>query len=125
MLRSLLGVSLPDHICNDTVWKQMGTAPISKKMQKKCLQWYGHILRAAFIAHIALHFNIDGKCPHRRPKQRWQDTINVEMKNAQLDTHAAFDRARQCLLTQKTGPAPAGESSRMIMVISSTGQPFV
>lgn len=38
-------------------------------------------------------------------KQRGQDTINTDMKNAQLDPVAAFDHTSWHLLTQKVEPA--------------------
>lgn len=34
--------------------------------------------------------------PCGRSKQRWQDAINVDMKNAHVDTDAMFDHVRSC-----------------------------
>lgn len=46
MLWWLLGISLPDLVSSDTVWKEMGIMPTSEKMQEKHLQWYSHVPQA-------------------------------------------------------------------------------
>lgn len=115
----LLGVCLPDHVSNHTVQKKMGSVPISKKMHEKRLQWYGHVLQASLhiFAYITFHFNI-----HGRPKQGWQDTINVGMKNAHLDQGAVFDHARWSLLNWEADPAPEEKNARMIMMMTDSTQ---
>lgn len=57
---------------------------------------------------VAFYFNRNGKCPPGSPKQRWQDTLEGDMKIAQLDPDAAFDHARWCSLIQNLDPATAG-----------------
>lgn len=48
----------------------------------------------------------NGKSLCRRPKWRWQDTINVDMKITQLESVAMFDHVTWCLLIRKADPAP-------------------
>lgn len=96
----ITGVSLLNHYCNDTIWWQMGIVSITEKMWQRRLwsfgQWYGHILRAASgtVANNTYHFTVDGKRPSGQPKQRWQDTMEKDMRITKLHSNAALDCAK-------------------------------
>ncbi|KAK6023002.1 hypothetical protein OSTOST_11279 [Ostertagia ostertagi] len=63
-------------------------------MRERRLQWYGHVIRAApdTVAATAYRFEVDGKRPRGRPRQRWQDSINKENKAvlAALTAYSVF-----------------------------------
>uniref|UniRef100_A0A914WA90 Reverse transcriptase domain-containing protein n=1 Tax=Plectus sambesii TaxID=2011161 RepID=A0A914WA90_9BILA len=111
MARWSLGISLLDHIGNDLIRRRMGIAPIDEKMRERRLQWYGHVLRAApdTVASIAYHLEFDGQRPRGRPKQRWQDTINADIKIIHLCSDDALDRAKWRSMIRKADPASAGQ----------------
>ncbi|PIO69327.1 hypothetical protein TELCIR_08853 [Teladorsagia circumcincta] len=89
----------------------MGIAPIAQKMRERLLQWYGYIMRAApnNVAATVYRFQVGGKRPCGRPRQRWQDTINEDMTIIQLCREDALNRTKWRTLIRPTDPAPAGQ----------------
>ncbi|VDO69341.1 unnamed protein product [Heligmosomoides polygyrus] len=61
-----------DQTRNDAIRQRFGVAPIADKLREARLQWYGDILRKEdSIRKIGLNFEVIGKRPRGRPKQRW------------------------------------------------------
>ncbi|VDP00160.1 unnamed protein product [Heligmosomoides polygyrus] len=75
-LRWTAGVTRMDRIRNDVIRQKFGVTPIADKMREARLRWYGHVLRGKkdSVRKIGLNFEVIGKRPRRRPKQRWSDT---------------------------------------------------
>ncbi|EYC33031.1 hypothetical protein Y032_0002g568 [Ancylostoma ceylanicum] len=73
MLRWVSGITRLDHIRNEDIRKRYGVAPIQEKMGEQRLRWLGHVLRASeqSVEKIAYEFEVSGKRPRGRPKQRW------------------------------------------------------
>lgn len=65
------------------------------------------------MAYLISHFNIDG-----RLKQRCPGAMNADVKNAQVDSGAAFDRRRLVLVDPKTRPCTSGKHVRMLMMLT-------
>ncbi|MBN3284275.1 PMS1 protein, partial [Polyodon spathula] len=59
--------------------------------------------------HTSYHREIDGQHPRGRPKQRWQDTINADMKISSLRPNEAQDRAKWRSKIRRADPAPVGQ----------------
>ncbi|VDO69822.1 unnamed protein product [Heligmosomoides polygyrus] len=64
-----------DRIRNDVIRQKFGVAPIADKMREAHLRWYGHVLRGEedSVRKIGLNFEVIGKRPRGRPKERWAD----------------------------------------------------
>ncbi|PIO69918.1 hypothetical protein TELCIR_08246 [Teladorsagia circumcincta] len=107
MLRWTAGVTRLDHIRNGTIRKRFGVAPIADKMREARLRWYGHVLRANddTVCKIGLDFNVPGKRPRGRPKQRWLDTLHEDLKLAGLHPDQAHNREKWRRNTRKADPA--------------------
>ena len=45
MLRCMCGVTRLDRIKNDYIRGTVKVAEVTKKMQERSLQWYGHVIR--------------------------------------------------------------------------------
>ncbi|VDP17650.1 unnamed protein product [Heligmosomoides polygyrus] len=91
MLRWTTGVTRMDRIRNDAIRQKFGVAPIIDKMREARLRWYGHVLRGKedSVRKIGLNFEVIGKRPRGRPKQRWSDSFVARGCGVSLLTTAA------------------------------------
>jgi hypothetical protein len=96
MLRYIHGISLEEHRRNEEIREQAGVEAISTLMRRRRLQWYGHVCRREDQDDIkrVTNIKVDGARTRGRPKHRWKDTINADMKMWKLDTDDTKDRTR-------------------------------
>ncbi|EYC25625.1 hypothetical protein Y032_0011g1303 [Ancylostoma ceylanicum] len=96
MLRWMAGITQLDRICNQDIRQRFGGAPITDKLREARLRWYGHVLRAESGSVCKIGFNLDvtGKRPKGRPKQRWMDTLHVDLKTVGMHPDQAHDRTK-------------------------------
>ncbi|VDO92435.1 unnamed protein product [Heligmosomoides polygyrus] len=82
MLRWTAGVTRLDRVRNDTIRQRFGVATIADKLQEARLRWLCHASRANddTICKNGLNLEVTGKRPRRRPKQRWLDTLHLDLK---------------------------------------------
>ena len=82
MLRMTAGITRLDRVSNMDVRRKFGVAPISSKMRESRLRWYGHVLRGDenTLRKIGLKFDVPGRRPGGRPKQRWPDNFHADLK---------------------------------------------
>ncbi|VDP15302.1 unnamed protein product [Heligmosomoides polygyrus] len=94
MLRWTAGVTRMDRIRNDAIRQKFGVAPITDKMREARLRWYSHVLRGKDdrVRKIGLNFEVIGKRPRGRPKQRWLDTLHADLKITGVYPDLALDR---------------------------------
>ncbi|EYC37749.1 hypothetical protein Y032_0768g2191 [Ancylostoma ceylanicum] len=94
MLRWMAGITLLDSTCNEDVRQRFGVAPITDKLRQARLRWYGHVLRADndSVAKIGFNLSVTGKRSKGRPKQRWMDTLHVDLKAVDMHLDQAHDR---------------------------------
>ncbi|VDP11322.1 unnamed protein product [Heligmosomoides polygyrus] len=90
MLRWMAGVTRLDRIRNEAIRQKFGVAPIADKMREA-----RHVLRGEedSVHKLGLNFEVPGKRPRGRPKQRWADT-SQELYVAGVHTDLARDRER-------------------------------
>ncbi|EYC07314.1 hypothetical protein Y032_0071g588 [Ancylostoma ceylanicum] len=76
-----------DRICNQDIRQRFGIVPITDKLRGAGLRCYGHMLRAEndSVCKIGFNLGVTGKRPKGRPKQRWMDTLHVDLKT--VGTH--------------------------------------
>ncbi|VDP10139.1 unnamed protein product [Heligmosomoides polygyrus] len=96
MLRWTAGVTRMDRTRNDAIRQKLGVAPIADKMREARLRWYGHVLRGKedSVRKIGFNFEVIGKRPRGRPKQRWSDTLHMDLKMVGVHPDLALDRER-------------------------------
>ncbi|VDP56013.1 unnamed protein product [Heligmosomoides polygyrus] len=84
MLRRTAGLRPMDRIRNEAIRQKFGVASIADKMREARLRRYGHVLRGKedSVGKIGLKFQVVGKRPGGRPKQRWSDTLHMDLKVA-------------------------------------------
>ncbi|EYC43534.1 hypothetical protein Y032_0490g2377 [Ancylostoma ceylanicum] len=63
-----------------------GVAPITAKMREARLRWYRHVLRSedSSVAKSAMNTTVEGRRPRGRPKTRWLDRIEDDMRLLKL-----------------------------------------
>ncbi|VDP08233.1 unnamed protein product [Heligmosomoides polygyrus] len=96
-----------DRIRNDAIRQKFGVAPIADKMREARLRWYGHVLRGKedSVRKIGLNFEVIGKRSRGRPKQRWADTLHMDLKVAGVHPDLALDGERWRHDTRIADPA--------------------
>ena len=82
MLRWTIGVTRLDRIRTEVVRERLGVAPIVDKMRESRLRWLGHVERREndSVINTARNLNVEGVRPRGRPKLRWKDTVEKDMK---------------------------------------------
>ena len=96
MLRFALGVTRLDRIKNEFI---RGTAHVGKfreKVREARLRWFGHVLRRdrGYIGQRMLRMELPGKRRRGRPKRRFRDVVQEDMKAVGAREEDARDRAR-------------------------------
>ncbi len=94
MLRMQIGVTRMDRWRNEDVRKKLGVAPITEKMRESRLRWYGHVERREddSILKIVTKMEVEGKRARGRPKLRWKDTIEKDLKETGTGKALVIDR---------------------------------
>ncbi|VDO24127.1 unnamed protein product [Heligmosomoides polygyrus] len=107
MLCWTAGVTRMDCIRNDAIRQKFGVAPIADKMREARLRWYDHVLRGEedSVRKIGLELEVSGKRPRGPPKQRWSDTLHMNMKVTGVHPDQAQDRERWHHDTKRADPA--------------------
>ena len=114
MLRFSLGLTLRDHVRNEEVRSCLGVAAITDKLRESRLRWFGHVVRApaGSVVQTAMQLEVPGTRPRGRPKMRWWDTINEDLRRTQLKEEDASDRSQWRRAYRHADPAPCGKRRR-------------
>ena len=92
MLRWMCG----DKIRNEHIRGTTRVAQASKKITERRLNWYGHVMRrdGEHILRKVLRADIPGKRKRGRPKTRWKDACQRDLKSTGL--RAGEERTGRC-----------------------------
>ena len=107
MLRWMNGVTRKDKIRNTYIRGSSKVIEASKKVQEARLRWFGHLLRRPEEEHVAsrtMEMEIIGTRKRGRPKKRWKDCIQEDMKMKELHEEQAHDRGTWRRLTRNSDP---------------------
>ena len=90
MLRWMCGVTRKDKIRNEHIRGTTRVAQASKKITERRLIWYGHVMRrdGEHILRKVLRADIPGKRKRGRPKTRWKDACQRDLKSTGLRERA-------------------------------------
>ena len=94
MLRWARGKTRLDHIRNEDIRKEADVKPVETFLENKRLKWFGHCLRRErnHICAKSLRLEVSGRRSSVRPKKRWRDNIQGDMKKYLLTEDMAQDR---------------------------------
>ena len=95
MLRWMVGVTRRDRVRNDYIRGTVKVTEISKKIQESILRWYGHLRRRVGEDHVGkevMEMEVQGNRRRGRPKGRWVDSINGDLREKNLNPEMANNR---------------------------------
>ena len=106
MLRWICGVTRKDKIRNEKIRGTTKVVEISKKMQERRLQWYGHLMRRdrEYVCRRVMSMEVCGKRGRGRPRWRWLDGIKKDLKEKGLTEEETQDRALWRRLVRNVDP---------------------
>ena len=86
MLRWICGVTRKDKSRNEHIRGTTRVAQASKKITERRFNWYGHVMRrdGEHILRKVLRADIPGKRKRGRPKTRWKDACQRDLKRSGL-----------------------------------------
>ncbi|KAK3509487.1 hypothetical protein QTP70_035130, partial [Hemibagrus guttatus] len=96
MLRFSLGVARLDRIRNEYIRGTAHVGRLGDKVREARLRWFGHVQRreSEYIGRRMLDMELPGRRQRGRPKRRYMDVINEDMKLVGASVEDAEDRDR-------------------------------
>ncbi|KAK3558446.1 hypothetical protein QTP86_018105, partial [Hemibagrus guttatus] len=96
MLRFSLGVTRLDRIRNEYIRGTAHVGCLGDKVREAGLRWFGHVQRreSEYIGRRMLDMELPGRRQRGRPKRRYMDGINEDMKLVGASVEDAEDRDR-------------------------------
>ncbi|KAK3535166.1 hypothetical protein QTP70_004821 [Hemibagrus guttatus] len=96
MLRLSLGVTRLDRIRNEYIRGTAHVGRLGDKVREARLRWFGHVQRreSEYIGRRMLDMELPGRRQRGRPKRRYMDGINEDMKLVGASVEDAEDRDR-------------------------------
>ena len=94
MLRWMSGVTRRDKIRNEYIRGSVKVGRIGNKIQESRMRWFGHLERRDedYIGKQIERMSITGKRKRGRPKMRWKDRVNEDMREKGWHRGEALDR---------------------------------
>ncbi|MCJ8738369.1 hypothetical protein PDJAM_G00034910 [Pangasius djambal] len=96
MLRFSLGVTRLDRIRNEYIRGTAHVGRLGDKVREARLRWFGHVQRreSEYTGRRMLDMELLGRRRRGRPKRRYMDVINEDMKLVGASVEDAEDRDR-------------------------------
>ncbi|KAK3553456.1 hypothetical protein QTP70_003499 [Hemibagrus guttatus] len=96
MLRFSLGVTRLDRIRNEYIRGTAHVGRLGDKVREARLRWFGNVQRreSEYIGRRMLDMELPGRRQRGRPKRRYMDVINEDMKLVGASVEDAEDRDR-------------------------------
>ncbi|XP_060718066.1 uncharacterized protein LOC132840435 [Tachysurus vachellii] len=96
MLRFSLGVTRLDRIRNEYIRGTAHVGRLGDKVREARLRWFGHVQRreSEYIGRRMLDMELPGRRQRGRPKRRYMDVINEDLKLVGASVEDAEDRVR-------------------------------
>ena len=89
------GSTRRDQIRNEYIRGTVKVTEISKKIQESRLRWYGHLRRRVGEDHVGrevMEMEVHGNRRRGRPKRRWIDNVNRDLREKSLSPEMANNR---------------------------------
>lgn len=108
MLRWSMGKTRKDRIRNEVIRKMGGVIEVSKKIQERRLQWFGHVMRREdkYVGRKVSSMQLEGKRRRGRPKRRWKDCVVEDLREKELIEEDVLDRIEWRRRVRNSDPLP-------------------
>ena len=106
MLRRTLGKTKRDRIRNDTIREMAGVTEVSRKIQERSLQWFGHLMRIEenHVVKIVSRMQVEGR--RARPKRRCRDCVVEDIREKGLTEEDVQDWSEWRRRARNSDPLP-------------------
>ncbi|KAI5748064.1 hypothetical protein M8J77_021517 [Diaphorina citri] len=94
MLRWSCGVTRLDRMRNEIIRSKIKVTEISKKIQERRQQCYGHVQRREenYVGTKIARLEEEGKRGRGRPKKKWENCINEDLRENGLSGNEVHNR---------------------------------
>ena len=96
MIRWICGKRLCEGLSLNELHNKLGIPSLHTVLRRKRLAWYGHVMRmdGELWQNNILSYDVGGAAPLGRPKKRWLDCVNQDMRTLKISTALTSDRAK-------------------------------
>lgn len=94
MIRWMCGLTRRDRVRNERIRGTVKVGPLGKKIQESRLRWFGHVERRdeSYIGKRVETLDINGKRKRGRPKLRWSDKVEEDLREKGWNREDTLDR---------------------------------
>ncbi|KAK3557122.1 hypothetical protein QTP70_024640, partial [Hemibagrus guttatus] len=126
MLRFSLGVTRLDRIRNEYIRGTAHVGHLGNKVREARLRWFGHVQRreSEYIGRRMLDMKLPGRRQRGRPKRRYMDGINEDMKLVGARVEDAEDRDRWREMIRSEVPKRRSRSSYTTNCFRDRGEDY-
>ena len=95
-----------DKIRNERIRGTTKVAEISKKVQERRLQWYGHVMRQEedCVVRRVMDMEVEGRRRRGRPKRRWRDCLEGDFREKSISGDEYAERGEWRKLVKNSDP---------------------
>ena len=96
MIRWICSAKLSDRLSLDELRSRLHINSIESELRWSRLRWYGHVQRMPVDKwpRKVLEYEPGGSNPKGRPRKRWSDCINADLKSQNLTSNMTQDRSK-------------------------------
>ena len=96
MLRCIMGVRWDDFVRNEDIRARLCQPPVSMKLRRARLKWFGHVERMGEERQVKGVMNavMEGRRPVGRPRTRWKDVLRRDLRSSGLSLGEAAAEAQ-------------------------------
>ena len=96
MIRWICGVTLKDRCKSEELRKRLDIEDVADEIRMSRLRWFGHLERKEGEDWVSACRNmvVPGNSGKGRPRKRWRDVVEDDLKKCGLDIDLAKDRER-------------------------------
>ena len=106
------GKKISDRVRLASMHQEIGISSLETCLRIRQLRWFGHIERQPADAwpNAVRHLVVPGTAPRGRPKKRWQDCVNEDLRALKLKKEDAMERDkwRRLIRSQPKASNPQG-----------------
>uniref|UniRef100_A0A8D9A964 Endonuclease-reverse transcriptase n=1 Tax=Cacopsylla melanoneura TaxID=428564 RepID=A0A8D9A964_9HEMI len=106
MLRWSCGVTRMDRIRNEVIRNKLRVTEVTKKIQERRMQWYGHVMRRDedYVGKRVRRMEVAGRRARGRPKKKWEHCVTKDLEEKGLSENDVQNRGRWKLLSRNADP---------------------